>query len=388
VPAGEEGGPERRRWSVTRIVLAVLLACLIPVGWSYGHALTARGTDSLGVRSVEWLRDHGGGGVVSTVERWWYSHHQPRKGGPPAAVLAHPPTTGASAVPARPAAPTVPRHLPPPVAITPIATPALPGEGAWRPAGRLSHGVPAVYVTALRPDPVHSGLATGVAWMDPSLMRAALYAGVQLPGGTWANEAPIPLASRPSLVAAFNSGFKLAGARGGYYAEGKMVRPLVDGAASLVIDSAGRPTVGVWGRDVSMAPTLASVRQNLSLIVDNAAPVAGLDTNANRLWGGTLGNKVLVWRSGVGVTHDGALVYAAGNGLSVSSLARVLAAAGAVRGMELDINSEWTRFFSYDSPDPSQPSAVVGVKLVPDMRSSPSLYLQAETRDFIALFAR
>jgi hypothetical protein len=219
-------------------------------------------------------------------------------------------------------------------------------------------------------------------------MRAALYAGVQLPGGTWANEAPVPLASRPSLVAAFNSGFKLAGSRGGYYAEGKVVRPLVNGAASLVIDSVGRPTVGVWGRDVSMGPTVASVRQNLSLIVDNAAPVAGLDTNANRLWGGTLGNKVLVWRSGVGVTHDGALVYAAGNGLSVSSLARVLAAAGAVRGMELDINSEWTRFFSYDSPDPSQPSAVVGVKLVPDMRSSPNLYLEAETRDFIALFVR
>jgi hypothetical protein len=167
-----------------------------------------------------------------------------------------------------------------------------------------------------------------------------------------------------------------------------VVRPLVNGAASLVIDSAGRPTVGMWGRDVSMGPAVASVRQNLSLVVDNAAPVPGLDTNANGLWGGTLGNKVLVWRSGVGVTHEGALVYAAGNGLSVSSLARVLAAAGAVRGMELDINSEWTRFFSYDSPDPAQPSAVAGVKLVPDMRSSPSLYLQAETRDFIALFVR
>src|SRR5438270_8525682 len=59
MPAGEDGEPERRGWSVRRIVLAVLLACLIPVGWSYGHALTARGTDSLGVRSVEWLRDHG-----------------------------------------------------------------------------------------------------------------------------------------------------------------------------------------------------------------------------------------------------------------------------------------------------------------------------------------
>src|SRR5205085_8029339 len=134
------------------------------------------------------------------------------------------------------------------------------------------------------------------------------YAGVQLPGGTWTDEAPVPVASRASLVAAFNSGFKLAGSRGGYYADGKMVRPLVNGAASLVIDSDGRPTVGTWGRDVSMAPTIASVRQNLSLIVDNGTPVAGLDTNASGLWGGTLGNKALVWRSGVGVTGDGALL--------------------------------------------------------------------------------
>jgi hypothetical protein len=56
--------------------------------------------------------------------------------------------------------------------------------------------------------------------------------------------------------------------------------------------------------------------------------------------------------------------------------------------MELDINSTWTRFFSYDSPDPAQPAAVVGTKLTPDMRSSPMLYLQAETRDFFAFFAR
>ena len=49
------------------------------------------------------------------------------------------------------------------------------------------------------------------------------------------------------------------------------MRPLVDGAASLVIDNTGTPTVGDWGRDVTMNPTVASVRQNLSLIVDSGA---------------------------------------------------------------------------------------------------------------------
>ncbi|MBV8160850.1 MAG: phosphodiester glycosidase family protein [Acidimicrobiia bacterium] len=367
-------------------------------GWSYIHALTAPGTDGVGVRSVEWLRDHGGNGIVSTVERWWYAHHQPPKGGPPPAVLVHPaPAAGQSTT-----APTHPtsaasaasadlpplRHLPPPPPIVPFASPAVAGEGVWHPVGRLVRGAPAVYATALRPDPVHTSLATGVAWMDPNLVRTVLFAGIQLPGGSWANEAPVPVAERPALVAAFNSGFKLSGSRGGYYSDGRMVRPLVPGAASLVVDTSGRPTVGAWGRDVTMTPSVASVRQNLALIVDGGAPVPGLDDNARGQWGATLGNRLFVWRSGAGVTRNGALVFAAGNGLSVSSLARVLAAAGAVRAMELDINSEWTRFFSYDSPDPTNPAAVTGTKLTPDMRSSPSLYLEAETRDFYAVLSR
>lgn len=383
--------PRTRRW-VRRTVLVTTAALVMVVGWSYVHALAAPGTDGVDVRSVEWLRDHGGNGLVSTIERWWYAHHPPKKGGPPPAVLTRPVAAPPTA-PSSPRAPAVsieppPHRLPPPTPIRPLASPATPGEGVWHPAGRLVRGVPAVYATALRPDPVHTSLATGVAWMDPTLLRVAMFAGVQQPGGRWSNEAPVPVADRASLVATFNSGFKLPASRGGYYAEGRIVRPLVNGAASLVIDTSGRPTVGAWGRDDQMSPSVASVRQNLALIVDNGAAVAGLDQNIRGLWGATLGNTLFVWRSGVGVTADGALVYAAGNGLSVSSLARVLAAAGAVRGMELDINSEWTHFFSYDSPDAAQPATVVGTKLVPDMRASPNLYLEGESRDFFALFAR
>jgi hypothetical protein len=363
--------------------VAMVVVLAVPV-WSYAHVLTASTTDSIGARSVEWLRDHGAGSLVNRVEHWWYSHHQPRTGGAPAPVLLHPRT----AVDTAPRAVASPPHLPRPADMPPLASPALPDEGVWRPTGRLVGGVPAIYETALRPDPVHGGLATGVAWIDTSLTRAALFAGTQLPGGAWANEAPIPIGQRHALLAAFNSGFKLNGSRGGYFAEGRVVRPLVEGAASLVIDSSGRPTVGQWGRDARMGPAVTSVRQNLSLIVDGRAPVAGLDQNAHGRWGMTLGNRTLVWRSGVGVTANGALVYAAGNGLSVETLARVLVAAGAVRAMELDINSEWTRFFTYDAPDRARPDDVVGTKLVPDMRSSPNLYLEAETRDFIEVAAR
>lgn len=54
----------------------------------------------------------------------------------------------------------------------------------------------------------------------------------------------------------------------------------------------------------------------------------------------TLGNAACVWRSGLGITADGALVYVGGPGLNVTTLADILARAGAVRAMELDINRD------------------------------------------------
>jgi hypothetical protein len=138
-----------------------------------------------------------------------------------------------------------------------------------------------------------------------------------------------------------------------------------------------------------MGPAVAFARQNLSLIVDRGLPIPGLATGDAAEWGATLGNQVLVWRSGLGVTANGALVYAAGNGLSAATLAGVLARAGAVRAMELDINSAWVDFFSYMPAPAGQPAANVrAVKLLPDMRPSTSDYLTASSSDFVAIFRR
>ena len=377
-PAGGAGEVRRAlRWTA----LLVVVAFVVPVGWSYSRALAAPGTDTVAARSVEWLRDHGFNGAVNRFENFWYSHHPPRRGGVPSAGLpsATPPATAV-----RPAVQVVPA----PPDIAPFATPALPNEGVWQATGRLVEGSPVLWTAFLRPDPVHTSLVTGVAHLDVRRLRAVMYQGYQEPGGTnWADQAPIPVERRATLVAAFNSGFRLQHARGGYFAEGRLVRPLVDGAASLVIKAGGRPTVGEWGRDVTMAPDVVSVRQNLALIVDRGAPVPGLDADVGGRWGFTIGNRLFVWRSGVGVTADGSLVYAAGNGLSVKTLADVMSAAGVVRGMELDINPQWTDFFSYSAPDPTRPEQVDAAKLLPDMQPAPDRYFRPSSRDFIALFA-
>jgi hypothetical protein len=277
--------------------------------------------------------------------------------------------------------------LPVPRPIPSIVANPLPGEGDWSPLGQTVAGRHAMYAAYVRPDAVYTSLVTAVAWMDPNLVSFQLYAGVQEPGGSgWRYQAPMTAADRPNLVAAFNSGFKLKDSQGGYYAESRLVRPLRDGAATLAITSTGVPSVGQWGRDMGMGPTLAFARQNLSLIVDNGQPVAGLNTDSLYKWGATLGNKVQVWRSGIGETAGGALLYAAGNNLSISMLASVLSRAGAVRAMELDINSAWVEFVSY-GPAPASP-ALPDSKLLPDMQGGTSKYLGDNSRDFVAVFRR
>ena len=369
--------PERRRRRRWKLVLAIILVALAPVGWSYGRALTRPGTDGLGVRSVEWIRDHGGSRLVAWVETEWYSHHAPPKGGVPKAL----PTVVSPVT----ATPRVASAAPRP--ITPIASPPVFAEGVWQPAGRAVDGTPVLYTTFMRPDAVHTSLVTGLAWIDPARVRFTLFSGTQEPGGAgWQRQAPVPDGQRSSLVAAFNSGFKLADSRGGYYAEGRTVRPLIDGRASMVFYNDGRFDVGMWGRDFVMSPAVSAVRQNLLLLIDHGRPAPNLDHASQAEWGWTVANKILVWRSGVGVDAEGHVIYAAGNGLSVQSLANVLLAAGAVRAMELDINSAWTHFFSYHN-DATVAGGTSGSKLLPDMTAPVDKYFRPSTRDFIAVFA-
>jgi len=368
-----------------RALSVIVLVLLVPIGWSYGHALTRPGNESVGIRTTEWLRDHGGRGLVAWAENAWYNHHKPKAGGLPAASAL--PTV--TAPPSSPTTTIAQRDVP--VAVRVIASPALPGEGTWQPTGRRAlDGSPFLYTTFMRPDPVHTSLVTGLAWMDPKYVKFDLYSGYQEPGGKgWSLTAPIPVGARSSLIAAFNSGFKLADSRGGYMAEGRVApgHPLVPGRAALIVYADGTATVGMWGRDATDGPKVRAVRENLQLLIDGGKEAPNLDVNSLATWGWTVKNKTLVWRSGVGVDAKGHLIYAAGNGLSVHSLADVLLAAGCVRAMELDINSEWTSFLSYTS-DAGTPGGTAGAKLIPDMRTSPNRYFISSDRDFFAVFER
>jgi len=377
-----------------RIAVLVLAVVLIFVGWvgvSLGQALTdpALGS-SVSARLAEWFREHGGAPIVNWAENVWYSHHQPKKGGKPptGAFTAQGHTSSTNA-----AAATTVAHLPTPAPVTSPASPPLPGEGQWQPVGRTIDGVPAVYEAFVRPNAVNTSYVVGIAWMDTKLLSATLYSGSTIPGGgPFTHTAPITPTAATTLVTAFNAGFLMSGANGGYYTDGTQQIPLVNGAASIVIYKDGSINIGAWNEGgLTMTPNVASVRQNLDLLVNNGAPAPGLLANDNNQWGATLGGAAAVWRSGLGITANGAIVYVGGPAMEITDVADLLVRAGAVRGMELDINTDWVNFASYAPTPPNGGAATPqnGTNLISSMTGGTDRYFQSYwSRDFVTMSAR
>ena len=285
--------------------------------------------------------------------------------------------------------PPPPPGLPPPSALVPLVSPPFTGEGQWTAAGRSVYGPPVLYITTLRA--AGSTTPAGIAWMDASRLRGNLYSGSISPGqGPWTYTAPVQPDAALTLVCAFNGGFKLADTHGGYYAEGRYFAPLVTGAASLVITQDGTVTIGQWGRDETMAANVIAVRQNLTLLVDQGAPVPGLSPSDTSAWGSTLNYVPQVYRSGIGQTASGALVYVSGPSLDIVQLAGLLVAAGAVRGMELDINPAWDTFTFYTPPTSTGAAAPAnGTNLLASMSGGTSRFFDPSwARDFITMSTR
>jgi hypothetical protein len=365
-------------------ILAALLAVFIVItGWSVGHALTVPGGGTLSERLAEWARDHGMGPVITLGE--WLTYQPPKKGGKPSFAL-----TGPGAITARHA-----KHKAKKAGIQPIiphtlksfAGKPLPGEGQWRVLATV-HGVPAIFGTDLRPSRVYTSYVAGIISMDQRLVRFELRPGWEDPGpGHWHASDYLAPGQRRGLLATFNSGFKIANSGGGFYLNGASQGSLQPGVATMVYYRNGRLAIGVWGRHgLHMGPNVVGVRQNLHLIVEHGTVPASVDQNVLSSWGATLGGGYYVWRSGVGITADGRIIFAYGPALDVRELAELLKRAGCVSAMELDINPDWTNFMYYrPKHHPNNPTPVA---FLPNQLQPANRYYAPSNRDFTAVFAR
>src|SRR5579872_7121938 len=379
----ERGRGPRRATRARRVALFAALLCLLPVAVSYAQVVFQRSNSSLGIRTVEWMRDNGARGLVNEVQSIYYSLTAPAKGGP--GLKALPKQSGAvasaGATKTRSRHRAVHHYRPP--NIRPVLSPALPGEGVWQATFAPGGSRPPVLITSFRPDPNYPRMVAGLAWIDHTRTTVSLIPGMREPAVSLPSRgsSEVPLSMRGRLVATFNSGFKLSDSGGGFVYGGHTYAPMVHGMATIVRYSDGRVDVVAWPYGPEAPLNVVFARQNLPLIVNHGQPNPNLSDGPE--WGATLGNAIRVWRSAVGVDRFGNLIYAAAPIQTVGSLAAIMMRAGAVRAMELDINTYWTSFISY-----RQPGAIGAANLLAAMDRSDQRYLSPDDRDFFAVYLR
>jgi hypothetical protein len=388
-PAPADGEKPRRRRRRRRYVLRGLLgATVLTVGYvgsTLTPYLTAPGTDPFEARVAEWARDHHLGMAVTWLENETYT--APPTGGKldPAQLAQLEAKKNAQSGAAQ-----EDRRLPAtdaPANIAPFAAGSIAGEGVFSPVSYGPLGAPVVESAALRPDAEHTSDLAYVAWLDQKALSFTLHPGYQQPGGNWKEPDWLTPDERPGLVATWNGGFKVApdDAMGGFYEDGHTAVPLVDGKAAEVFYKDGTLKIGEWGRDLRMTGDVAAVRENLNLLVDSGKVTVGPYDGSGAEWGYTVQGWYYIARSGVGITAKGDIVYVGGAQLSVYTLAKLLKAAGAVYGMELDINPAWTSFMTYNGAQ--NPQTPTPAKLW-DFNQPAARYYSPSDRDFVVVHTR
>jgi hypothetical protein len=367
----------QRRRRVRLVVAVVFLALLSPVVYSYTTTMMQPSSLPLWPRTVEWLRANHGNWLVDEVEHYYYSWKAPKKGGPQLKSL---PSVG---LPAAPVAKKTRRRVaiwPP--RIKPVFAHPLGGEGVWSGTGPVVRGRPAALVTEFRTEVDYPRIVAYVAWFDHTRTSVAFYPGrYEPPNAPVRGPMSVPSDQRWRLFATFNAGFIYRDGQNGSSIGGMEYEPLKDGLATLVAYRNGRVDVEAWTGAPVAGRGIAFARQSLPLIVDHGRLNPTLNDSSQ--WGYTLGNAVRVWRTGAGIDRHGNLIYAAADYQTVTTLAKILQRAGAVRAMQLDINPEWPTLITYTHHNGLNP-----VKVVPNYQQPSTRYLVPDDRDFFAVYRR
>ena len=386
--AALEGSEGRRQteavlWSdLRRLLVFVVLTIVAVPGVAMGLAVVNSDEPALQTAAT-WARDHGFSGVVDRLEMWRYDGEASKELSDELSLTESLVTTSVAPLPEE-----QPIDVPisttttfAPLPLEPVQDEPLEGEGQWLPIAAVE-GRNVLWVTSTRPLKEYGSVRATFVQIDQTLLRFGLYNGDGTPGGRdWINGRRIGDAERSRLVAAFNGGFRFEHIEGGYFTEGREVRPLVVGEATLAIDTEGKIVIGEYGRDLTNDGTWVSLRQNLPLMVDERVNV--VDRHSVRTWGADKGGSVVVFRSALCSLESGMLMYAAAGDVNISDFADILMSAGCSTAMQLDVNGTWPQFAVYlgfGTPDRT------GV-LVDTRMSNRDRYLNGTDKDFIAAFA-
>ncbi len=261
----------------------------------------------------------------------------------------------------------------------------------WQPFGPQLNGIPTMAEALVALDPTRSYAGIVLVRLDLNQLQLHMMPGTTEPShapsvaSALPNRGVIPLSDQASLVAGFNGGFKAVNGQYGMMVNGVTLLPPQPGLATRAIYQDGHVALGVWGQDIGPSPDIIAFRQNCPPLIQNGQINPQVNIENQALWGNTIGNKQVAWRTGLGLSQDGRyLIYAVGNATSVPTLAYALQQAGAYNAMQLDINRPFARFVTYNRTG-LQTSPLQAVPLLNQMESDPALYLVPHTRDFFYL---
>ena len=245
----------------------------------------------------------------------------------------------------------------PPAAIATIWKSPEPGEGQWVvpdvPWIPKNSDVPsAFYETFVRPDEERPYSKVILVAMDMRQLDLDMEAGVEDPepltGPPGAGRIPRDPHVYKRVVAAFNGAFKTEHGHYGMMVHKRVLLPPVPGAATVVTLEGGGVGFGTWGPGHKVGgiagvsdDAIESFRQNLDPLLDHGE----INPAGRNMWGFTLpGKGAQTERTGLCVTTSGHVVYAWGDDLSGTTLARALKMASCDYALHLDMNPYHTGF--------------------------------------------
>ncbi len=263
-----------------------------------------------------------------------------------------------------------------------VSFPSIAHEGVWRvkALSQFPNQTVAAY-TFVRPDPLRSYAFVTIIQLDMSKLRLSAVAGTKQPGGPIGMPGPgiIPQQTIQSntLVAAFDGGFQYRDGQYGMRIGSTTYVPLQQNIGTLVgyVDGSLK-IVNYSGQ--SLGSNVAFIRQNCPILVENGQVVALNELN-KKLWGRTFSSDIITWRSGIGLTANGNLLFAVGNSLTPQTLGQALKMAGAASALQLDINPNWVRFNFFE---PTGPGTYASTTLTKDLKDGSKAYLTGYSKDF------
>lgn len=241
--------------------------------------------------------------------------------------------------------------------------------------------------TFIRPDQARSFAIVTLLQMDMKAFNLGIVAGIKQPGGPVGKPGPgkIPdeIVNSNKLVAAFDGGFQYRDGQYGMIVGNDTYLPLEKDLGTLIGYKNGElKIVDYIGQDLGKDITF--IRQNCPILVDNGQ-IALQDERNKKLWGRTPTTSIFTWRSGLGLTKEGNLLYAVGNNLTPQSLAQALKDAGAENAIQLDINPFWVRFNFFNPKGNGQYDTTT---LTRDLFNGGVKYFSGYDKDFFYLYSK